>query len=72
MEVYLMRTNIFLDDKLVKEAFKYSDVKTKKDLVHLALQEFIQNRRKKNLLELKGKVQFADDYDYKKMRETRR
>ena len=67
-----MRTNIFLDDKLVKEAFKYSDVKTKKDLVHLALQEFIQNRRKKNLLELKGKVQFADDYDYKKMRETRR
>lgn len=67
-----MRTNIFLDDKLVKEAFKYCDVKTKKDLVHLALQEFIQNRRKKNLLELKGKVQFADDYDYKKMRETRK
>lgn len=67
-----MRTNIFLDDKLVKEAFKHSDAKTKKDLVHLALQEFVQNRRKKNLLDLKGKIQFAEDYDYKKMREIRR
>ena len=32
-----MRTNIVLDDNLLKKAFKYTDVSTKKDLVNLAL-----------------------------------
>ena len=64
-----MRTNIDLDEKLVKEAFKYTGVKTKKELVHIALQEFIETHRRKNLAELKGEIAFFEDYDYKKMRE---
>lgn len=64
-----MRTNIVLDDNLVEEAFKYSpSIRTKKDLVEIALREYIQNRKIKDLRELKGKIQFSDDYDYKKMR----
>lgn len=64
-----MRTNIVLDDQLVEEAFKYADnIKTKKDLIEIALKEFVKNRKMKNIKDLKGKILFSDDYDYKKMR----
>ena len=65
----IMRTNIVLDDILVEEAFKYSSsIRTKKDLIETALREYVQNRKIKDLRELKGKIRFSDDYDYKKMR----
>jgi Arc/MetJ family transcription regulator len=64
-----MRTNIMLDDELVQEAFKYCGAKTKKELVRLALKEFVEKRRRLNLLDLEGKIEFAKDYDYKKLRE---
>ncbi|GAB1481902.1 hypothetical protein MASR2M78_07170 [Treponema sp.] len=64
-----MRTNIVLDDNLVEEAFKYAEsIQTKKDLIEAALKEFVQKRKMKNLRDLKGQIQFADDYDYKAMR----
>lgn len=63
-----MRTNIVLDDNLLKEAFKYADISTKKDIVNLALKEFIENHRRLDMRELKGKVKFREDYDYKKLR----
>lgn len=64
-----MRTNIVLNDVLVEEAFKYSkSIRTKKDLIETALKEYVQNRKMKDLRELKGKIQFSEDYDYKKMR----
>lgn len=64
-----MRTNVVLDDNLIDEAFKYAEnIHTKKDLIETALKEFVRNRKMKNLRDLKGKVHFADDYDYKKMR----
>ena len=56
-----MRTNIVLDEKLVQEAASLTGVRTKRELVDLALRELIRSRRKKNLLELAGKIQFADD-----------
>lgn len=66
-----MRTNIVLDDELVKKAFKYADVKTKKDLITLALKEFVLNHSRLDLREIRAKIHFRDDYDYKKMRETK-
>jgi Arc/MetJ family transcription regulator len=63
-----MRTNIVLDDKLVEQAFSVSKSKTKKELINEALREFIANHNRKTLLDLKGKVSFREDYDYKKMR----
>lgn len=65
-----MRTNIVLDDHLIGEAFKYAgDIRTKRELIETALREFVNNKKMKNLRDLKGKILFADDYDYKKMRE---
>lgn len=66
-----MRTNIDIDDELMKEAFRLTDLRTKKELVNLALQELIRQRKKLNLLDLSGKIQLADNYDYKALRENR-
>jgi Arc/MetJ family transcription regulator len=63
-----MRTNIVLDDTLVKEAFRYTLVRTKKDLVEVALKEFVQNHSKKDLRDLRGKIKFSEGYDYKALR----
>ena len=65
-----MRTNIELDDKLIKEAFRYADVKTKKALVDLALEEFVNNKRRMDLGEIRGKIRFSAGYDYKKLRRS--
>jgi Arc/MetJ family transcription regulator len=67
-----MRTNIVLDDELVEEAFKFSQtVSTKRELIETALKEYVNNRKRKSLKELKGKIKFSVDYDYKKMREMK-
>ena len=63
-----MRTNIDLDDRLVDEAMRYADVKTKKDLVHLALREFVARHRRRDVRELRGTVGIRPDYDYKRLR----
>jgi hypothetical protein len=36
----------------------------------LALKEFVEKRRRLNLLDLEGKIEFAEDYDHKKLRES--
>lgn len=66
-----MRTNIVLDDALVEEAFRHTRARTKRDLVHEALRELIRARRRRSLLELKGKVRLAEGYDYKALRRGR-
>ena len=64
-----MRTNVVLDERLVDEAFRLSSARTKKDLIQQALKEFVENRKRLNLLDLSGKIKFAAEYDYKRMRE---
>ena len=64
-----MRTNVVIDDKLIQEAFWLSDAKTKKELIHIALVEFIQNRKRLDLREIRGKIRFTKDYDHKKLSE---
>lgn len=63
-----MRTNVVLDEELVQEAFKYAKGKTKRDLVHQALQEFVEHHRRMDVRELKGTVKIRRGYDHKKLR----
>ena len=58
-----------LNDELVEEAFRHTDAKTKRELVDLALREFVENHKRKDLRDLRGKITFHPDYDYKKLRE---
>ncbi|MFH1931870.1 MAG: type II toxin-antitoxin system VapB family antitoxin [Pseudomonadota bacterium] len=67
-----MRTNIVIDESLLEEAFSVSEAKTKKDLVHEALRELVRLRKRKDLTELAGAVEFYKDFDHKKLREMRR
>ncbi|MGH8850256.1 MAG: type II toxin-antitoxin system VapB family antitoxin [Casimicrobiaceae bacterium] len=63
-----MRTNIVLDDSLVKEAMRHAPVKTKRELVDLALREFVASRKRKDLRKLFGRGGIRADYDYKALR----
>lgn len=64
----IMRTNIVLDDSLVQEAFRYAQVSSRRELIDVALREFVANHRRRNIQELKGKIKFREDYDYKALR----
>ena len=66
-----MATNLALDPKLIDRALKVSGEKTKKAAVTRALQEFIARRSQKQLIELMGKLQWDDSYDYKAERSRR-
>jgi Arc/MetJ family transcription regulator len=66
-----LRTNIVIDDKLMEQAMRVSGLSTKKEVVDRALTEFVQRHTRKDLLELRGKIQFADNYDYMALRKGR-
>ncbi len=63
-----MRTNIVLNDDLVREAQALSHIKTKRELIDQALKEFVAHRKRLNLRELKGLGCIRSDYDYKSLR----
>jgi Arc/MetJ family transcription regulator len=63
-----MRTNVVLDSALVTEAFKYAGVTTKKDLLDLALREFVQQRKRADVRLLRGKGLIDPAYDYRAAR----
>jgi Arc/MetJ family transcription regulator len=67
-----MRTNIVIDDELMKEAFSVSRATTKKDLIHEALREMIRLKKRKDLTELSGRISFYPGFEHKALRKTRR
>ena len=63
-----MRTNVVLDDELVREAMALSQLKTKRDLVDQALREFVAFRKRLNIRDLRGSGLIDETYDYKALR----
>ena len=63
-----MATNLSIDPELLDRALEVSGEKTKKAAVTKALQEFIARRRQKRLLDLMGKLEWDESYDYKSER----
>ena len=64
-----MRTNVVMNDELVEEAFRYAGVRTKRELVDLALREFVESRKRRDVRELRGRFGLYLDYDHKALRE---
>jgi len=56
-----MRTNIEIDDKLMKQAMKAAGVTTKKAAVEEALRRMVQLQRQGGIRKLRGKINFWDD-----------
>lgn len=63
-----MATNMELNEVLLRKAMKLGGIKTKKDAVNEALAEYVGRREQMKVIELFGKVEFDDTYDYKKQR----
>lgn len=53
-----MRTNIVIDDALMRDAMKASGLKTKREAVELGLQTLVRLKRQQQIKTLRGKVQW--------------
>lgn len=58
-----MRTNIVIDDDLMKEAMTLSDLKTKKDVVETSLKLLIHIKKQELIKKLKGQLKWEGDLD---------
>ena len=67
-----MATNLHLDDGLIRQVQKLGKFKFKCEAVNAALREYIRHHGQASLLELAGKIDYYDDYDYKKLRARRK
>ena len=64
-----MRTNIVLDDEVVREAMALSGAPSKKALVDRALREFLQRQRLLDMANSFGKIQWEGDLDQMRERQ---
>jgi Arc/MetJ family transcription regulator len=61
--MFVMRTNIDIDDKLMEDAMKWSNLKSKKEIVNAALAEYIKLQKRQAMKNLQGKVEWIGDLD---------
>lgn len=66
-----MPTNLAIDDRLLDLALSVGGYRTKRETVNEALREFVQRRKRLELLKLVGKVEYDPRYDYKQERRNR-
>ena len=64
-----MRTNIVIDDRLMKAALKATGVKTKREAVELGLQTLVRLKQQAEIKNYRGKLHWEGDLD--EMRATR-
>ena len=60
-----MATNLAIDPDLLARALEVSGERTKKAAVTKALQEFIARREQRRVLDLMGKLEWDQSFDYK-------
>lgn len=58
-----MRTNIIIDDALMAEAMKLSQLKTKKAAVESGLRLLVQIKKQERIKSLRGKLKWDGDPD---------
>lgn len=66
-----MKTNIDLDEQLVKQGFAITGLRTKKELVNFALAELVKRNTQKDLLELAGEIEFVEGFSTESVRKNR-
>ena len=59
--VHKVRTNIEIDDKLMKDALKATGSRTKREAVELGLKTLVQLRAQEKARSLKGKITWEGD-----------
>jgi Arc/MetJ family transcription regulator len=56
-----IRTNIEIDDDVIREAQRLTGARTKRETVDLALRELVARHRRLGILELRGRVHWEGD-----------
>jgi Arc/MetJ family transcription regulator len=59
----MARTNVDLDERLVKRGLHVFKCKSKRELVHLALSELLKKAKRREILQLRGQVKWEGDLD---------
>ena len=57
------RTNIEIDMDLVKEVMEKYRIKTIKEAVRFSLEKIIESKKRKDLLQMKGKINWEGNLD---------
>ena len=63
MEVHIMRTNIVIDDKLMRETLRVTGLKTKREAVEEGLRSLLRLKRQAEIRKLRGKLNWQGDLD---------
>ena len=58
-----MRTNIEIDDRLMKDTLKVTGLKTKREVVDLALKELLRLKKQMGFKKLRGKIDWQGDLE---------
>ena len=58
-----MRTNIVIDDKLMKETLRLTGLKTKREAVELGLRTVVRLRKQESIRRFRGKLNWQGDLD---------
>ena len=58
-----MRTNVVIEDDLVREAIALTGARTKREVVDLALRRLVRLERRREALSLEGAVEWEGDLD---------
>lgn len=68
--VWCMRTNIEIDDDVLREVRRLTGAKTKREAVDLALRELVARYRRLDILKVRGKVRWEGDLDKSRVGRT--
>ena len=62
-KVHIVRTNIVIDDKLMKDALRATGAKTKREAVELGLRTLLRLRQQEEIRRFRGKLNWQGDLD---------
>lgn len=65
-----MRTNIEIDDEVLREAQRLTGARTKRETVDVALRELVARQRRIGILDLRGRVHWEGDLDESRLGRT--
>ena len=58
-----MRTTLNINDEALRSAMQFAEGRTKTEVVNEALRRFSRAKRRRQLLELRGKVEWVGEID---------
>jgi len=61
--IHIVRTNIVIDDKLMKETLRVTGIRTKREAVELGLRTLLTLRKQAEIRQARGKLTWQGDLD---------